>query len=59
MIEAHLNKSIFRVKPAQALRERKDWVPKRPYRAHGSGNSDNIRLAVALGRSAISTVTKV
>ena len=30
MIEAHLNKSIFRVKPAQALRKRKDWVPKRP-----------------------------
>ena len=57
MIEAHFNKSIFRVKPAQALRKRKGWVPKRSYCAHGSGNSDNIRFAVALGRSAISTVT--
>ncbi len=57
MIEAHLNKSIFRVKPAQALRKRKDWVPKSLLGARGSGNSDNIRFAVALGRSAISTVT--
>lgn len=56
MIEVHRNKSIFRAKPAQALRGRKDWMPKRPYCAHGSGNSDNIRFAVALGRSAISTV---